>query len=804
MAYARVRLPKQISLALEAFGVGFVVFALDFLSLAFTRSAGAVAAIWPTDGVVLGLMVSGRFKRPWRLLAPSLVGAVLAELSWGDLPLLAVGLPAANMLGIACAFLLLGKILADFDPEKPRRLVIFLLITMSAALGSAVLGAGLLHWATGAALGRNVLIWAAAVALGYWTLTPLVQILARQSAPLEPRRLVRDAWVLTAFLALIFTIFGQRQYPLLFLAPLGLFAVAYVSEMRGAAIAILVMIGVGAFLSGLGQGPVALVAGDSNKKLIMLQIFLASMTISILPIAAAMAERRAVFQSLAQARDLAIAEERRARNANRMVHMAEEIALVGHWHRDLTTGLSTWSDQMMRLFGSPTGGAAPSRELALSAVHPEDRPILIDVLDRAELDGAAATLDVRINRPDSQRDLRVHVAAERDDNGVVTTVYGMVLDVTDSKAAQAALMAARQVAEKAATAKAEFLADMSHEIRTPLSSILGFSNLLRDLPGLSAEAERFADRITAAGESLLTAVGDILSLSKLEAGQVQIRRQAMSPASLIEEVIQMLQPQAAQKGLALRGHVEPGAPERLLADAPRLRQVLLNLAGNAVKFTDQGEVEVRLEYDAQRARMRIEVADTGPGIQNPQRLFERYAQMSSGAKDAGGGVGLGLAISKGLVESMGGSIGVRSLVGQGSVFWVEAPAAIVESANPLTRVLIADDLQINRELMRHSLSGLGLDITEAADGRAAVAASENQPFDVIVLDLAMPDGDGVFAAQAIRAKSSPDKRPTILAVSAAHPSDELIERLKVAGFDGFIPKPFVPSELAGIVQRFCS
>jgi CheY-like chemotaxis protein len=167
-------------------------------------------------------------------------------------------------------------------------------------------------------------------------------------------------------------------------------------------------------------------------------------------------------------------------------------------------------------------------------------------------------------------------------------------------------------------------------------------------------------------------------------------------------------------------------------------------------------------------------------------------------------VGLGLAISKGLVESMGGSIGVRSLVGQGSVFWVEAPAAIVESANPLTRVLIADDLQINRELMRHSLSGLGLDITEAADGRAAVAASENQPFDVIVLDLAMPDGDGVFAAQAIRAKSSPDKRPTILAVSAAHPSDELIERLKVAGFDGFIPKPFVPSELAGIVQRFCS
>ncbi|HVY33259.1 MAG TPA: MASE1 domain-containing protein [Caulobacteraceae bacterium] len=797
-------LGRLAGVGLAPLGVGLLVFALDILSLTLTRHMGAVAAIWPADGVMLGFMVSSRRERPWAVLVAGLIGGVAAELSWGDLPLLAFTLPAFNFLGIGGAFLLLRRLLQAVDIEKPRHMAAFLLVTAGASLASAAFGAGLLHLTTGAPLGSNVVTWAASDALGYWTLTPLVQIVGRLSKPLGPRGLRRDAAVLAGFLCLLLPVFIQREYPFLFMVPLGLFAVAYLTELRGTAAALLLTGIVAAILSSLGRGPIALVSGDENKKLMVLQVFLASMTISILPIAAAMAERRAISLSLAQARDAAVAEERRAREANRIVQMAEEIALVGHWRRDLTDEVSTWSDQMTRLFGFAVGQRRPSRETALAALHPDDRQAFAQTLKRAETDGQPAMLDVRVLRDDVQRDLRVHVAAERNASGAVTAVYGMALDVTQSKAAEAQLTAARQAAEKAAAAKAEFLADMSHEIRTPLASILGFSNLLRDLPGLSIEARRFAERITAAGEGLLTAVGDILSFSKLEAGQIQIRPQAMSPLTLVDDVVQMLQPQAAAKGLILDGEVDLGVPQRLSADAPRLRQVLVNLVGNGVKYTDKGRVGIRLAYDAKRSRMRIEVSDTGPGIRNHARLFERYAQISSQQHEAGSGVGLGLAISKGLVEAMGGEIGVSSVVGKGSVFWVETPADTIESWNAVSRILIADDLEINRELIRQSLSGLSVEITEAQDGQGALTATEADAFDVIILDLAMPNGDGFATAEAIRAKQIDDKRPTILAVSATPMSDGLLDRLKVAGFDGFVPKPFVPSELADIVHRYCA
>jgi signal transduction histidine kinase len=694
MALARVFAPQRISLGLQVLGVGLLVFALDFLCITLTRRMGDVAALWPTDGVVLGLMGSGRLKRPWTLLAASIFGGLAAELSSGDLPLLALGLPLANTAGIACAFLLLRKLLGEeITPEKPRRMMVFLLVTTGAALGSAVLGAGLLHLQTGGPLGENLVIWATADALGYWTLAPLVRILARRREAFEPNGLARDAGVLAGFTVILLLVFIQREYPLLFMIPLGLFAVAYVSELRGVAIAILLTSAVGTVLGGLGRGPIALVVGDSDKKLMVLQIFLATMTVSILPVAVAMAERRAISRSLVQARDLAQAEERRARNANRIVQMAEEIALVGHWHRDLADDVSVWSDQVSRLFGAELVGSR-SLELALAAVHPDDRDALALALARAETEGLACTLDVRVNRQDGPRDLRVHVAAERGENGAVATVYGMALDVTQSKAAEAALTAARQVAERAAVAKAEFLADMSHEIRTPLSSILGFSHLLRELPGLSGDAARYIERIMAAGDSLLTAVGDILSLSKLEAGQVQILRQSMSPTALIDDVVQMLQPQADKKGLILQGRVEPDAPARLLADAPRLRQVLVNLAGNAIKFTAEGRVGVRLAYDREQTRMRIEVSDTGPGVPRLARLFERYVQTSLETKDGAGGVGLGLAISKGLVEAMGGCIGVSSAVGGGSLFWLEIPAPIAPPSEAASWVLIVGDLEM--------------------------------------------------------------------------------------------------------------
>ncbi|HUO23524.1 MAG TPA: ATP-binding protein [Caulobacteraceae bacterium] len=808
MAPTRTAPAARIASALEPLAVALVVFCLDYFSLTLTRRLGAVAGMWPADGLVLGLMLSPRFRRPWTLLAFSFVVGVAAEYLSGDAPAVAGALAFANVLGLIGSLLTLRALLGTVHTDKARHLLVLLLVTGTAALLTAFLGAGALHLMTGAPLRSNILLWATTDGLGYAILTPLVQAMS-QRAESGGAGWRRDALALAGFLCVLVPVFVQHEYPFLFGVPLGLFAVAYFCELRGTSLALLLTIVVGTACQALGVGPVSLVAGDQGKKLIVLQIFFASMTVSILPIAAAMAERRNFAASLGRARDHAVAEERRAREANRIVQMAEEIAQVGHWRRDLASGVSVWSDQMARLFGGDQAGAAPSRERALEAVHPADRDLFASTLTRAEQEGAPATFDVRVGLKGAWRDLRVHLGAERDEAGAIASVYGMVLDITDSKAAEAALDAARQAAVDAAAVKSEFLADMSHEIRTPLASILGFSKLLRDSPGLAPEARAIADRITAAGQSLLTAVGDILSLSKLEAGQIQITPHPMSPAALIEDVIQMLQPQAEQRGLRLAGSVESGVPRRLLADEARLRQVLLNLAGNALKFTAHGRVDLRFSYDPSKARMRVEVADTGPGIRDHERLFERYSQVHANPADAdrrsgeAAGVGLGLAISKGLVEAMGGAIGVISVFGEGSLFWVEAPAEAVRSGGAVTRVLVADDLEINRELVRQSLSGLEVDIREACDGASALDASAEVGFDVILLDLAMPNGDGFATAQALRARHTAGRRPAILAVSAITVSDDVIEQLRRAGFDGFVPKPFAPSDLADVVRRYC-
>jgi len=311
---------------------------------------------------------------------------------------------------------------------------------------------------------------------------------------------------------------------------------------------------------------------------------------------------------------------------------------------------------------------------------------------------------------------------------------------------------------------------------------------------------------------LLCAVNDILDFSKLEAGQVTFRPEPVALQALTSTALNLFIPQAAAKDLAL--HLEDTTPPGLLItlDPDRLRQVLLNLVGNAVKFTVQGHVTLSAAYDEATERLSIEVRDTGPGIapDRVDRLFKRFSQVDGSLNRGHGGTGLGLAICKGIVEAMGGEIAATSVVGEGSRFFLSVPAPRAQSAaaevaaerqpevRAGARVLVTDDHAANRELVRLFLAGIGAEITEAVDGEAAVEAASKHAFDVILMDLRMPKLDGIGAVTLIRGGAGPNRATPILAFTADAES-AFDDRLQAVGFDGAVAKPVEPGRLIAAV-----
>jgi PAS domain S-box-containing protein len=389
-------------------------------------------------------------------------------------------------------------------------------------------------------------------------------------------------------------------------------------------------------------------------------------------------------------------------------------------------------------------------------------------------------------------------------------------DVTERRAFEAELKRKRAEAEAATLAKSEFLANMSHEIRTPLTGILGFAGLLEGVDRLPPAAATYASRIATASRTLLTVVNDILDFSKIEAGQVELDPHAFDPAAFVSETIELVSAQAAEKRLALRAAIDGALPPAVLADSARLRQILLNLLTNAIKFTEAGEVTVTVAHDAgEGGRLKLTVADTGVGIAPEQlhRLFQRFSQADGSISRQYGGTGLGLAICKSLAALMGGEIGVESRPGEGARFWftVRAPAARAADADDgqvaasfdagPARILIVDDSPVNRELVTALLGVFGHDISEAGGGAEAVEAAARAPFDLILMDLQMPGMDGLAATQAIRAGEGPNRETPIVAVSA-NILPEHLAACRSVGMDDHIGKPIDTRELLTKVARW--
>jgi PAS domain S-box-containing protein len=398
------------------------------------------------------------------------------------------------------------------------------------------------------------------------------------------------------------------------------------------------------------------------------------------------------------------------------------------------------------------------------------------------------------------------------------------------------LDAARRAAEMATRAKSEFLANMSHEIRTPMTAILGFADMLLNEPGLDRAPPHRVNALQTIqrnGQHLLALINDILDLSKIEAGKMETERVRCSPQEIVAEVASMMQSRAEGKSLSLKVETSGRVPETVLTDALRLRQVLVNLVGNAIKFTDAGEVRITtgLVSGSEGPRLQFDVADTGIGMSEEQtaRLFQPFTQVDSSSTRRFGGTGLGLTISKRLVEALGGTIEVQSASGRGSTFRVTidpgplddvslvggpdrtVPATVAvkapahDSLITGVRVLLAEDGEDNQRLFSFLLTRAGATVTAVENGQLAVEAAlaacqSGQPFDVILMDMQMPVMDGYTATRQLRGQGY--TRP-ILALTAHALSEDRAKCIN-AGCDDYVRKPIDRQQLLSAVSEWAA
>jgi two-component system sensor histidine kinase/response regulator len=448
----------------------------------------------------------------------------------------------------------------------------------------------------------------------------------------------------------------------------------------------------------------------------------------------------------------------------------------------------------------------------LSLVHPDDRGRLRDAFVAAIRDDGAE-LEFRLrHHAGGHRWVHATLHSEPVSSGVPPAMLAYLTDVTERKTMEANLVAARRAAVEAARIKSEFLANMSHEIRTPLNGVIGMTDLLLDT-GLSVEQREYAETARMSGEALLTVINDILDFSKIEAGKMQIETLDFDLRTVVEEGADLLAGQAHSKGLELATLIDPDVPLDVSGDPGRLRQILLNLVSNAVKFTKAGEVVVRAHLDSSDPNephmVRFEVTDTGVGLspEDQIRLFQSFSQADASTSRKFGGTGLGLAICRQLVELMGGQIGVQSQPGRGSTFWFTLPLPAASPAPRLVRghpdltgirVLAVEDNDTNRTILEQSLRGWGMLPTTAGSGSEALAAlrdavERGNPFALAILDYHMEGMDGVALARAIRADASlGDPRLMLLTSSGRADHAQIVRE---ADIDAFLTKPIRQSAL---------
>lgn len=498
----------------------------------------------------------------------------------------------------------------------------------------------------------------------------------------------------------------------------------------------------------------------------------------------------------------------------RLLTLAERMAGIGHWRYDAVDRSLFWSSEVFRIHGLDPEQAPPI-ETGLDYYHPEDRPTVRELLDRAIQHGEAWSFRARLIRADGEmRQVESFGQAERAPDGTVIGVVGVFRDVTEQAEIEAALIDARDQAQALADARSAFVATVSHEIRTPMTGVLGMIELLRTSPDTTAR-QRYLDSLQQSASLLMAVLDDVLDFSKIESGAMSLESIDFDLGELARSTLDLFGHAASHKGLTLSLSLPVGRQLAVRGDPVRLRQIIANLVSNAVKFTPAGGIELSLSLSGEGSSrlLRVRVRDTGIGIaaEAIDRLFEPFVQADVSTTRRFGGTGLGLAITRRLVEAMGGRIGVESVPGKGTCFSfdvrlaaaagepVARPRATAPAVAPMS-ILLAEDNGINRMLVEALVRRDGHAIISVENGRLAVEAAAERRFDAILMDMQMPELDGLAATRAIRESDGPNAATPIIALTA----DAAIERRALyddAGLTDLLTKPIHSAALIDRLRR---
>ncbi|QZD96270.1 ATP-binding protein [Qipengyuania gelatinilytica] len=788
--------------------------ALAYVSIDLTRGEGRIAVVWLPNALAVAFLLRRKVPHEPALFIAMFLGNVLANFIVGDAVLTAAALALANSAEIWLAVALVRRWCGNRpDMSDTYDLSRFILAAgLIAPIASAAIASLALAGTSGLSL-APILRWATSDALSMLILAPGALVLQDAIANIRMPT-VREVveWLLLTIggTTLTLVVFYQTALPLLFLIPPIVIAHAFRLGALGTAFSVMKVAVIALIFTQAGRGPINLLPAPVDVQILMLEAFLATSMLVGLPVAAVLATRDKVSAELAAGK-------------KQMALLADNItdAILRY---DIDGRCTYASPSVENVLGLPPAsfiGRASSERVhpdAQAAVRDVEEALLTGKKDKERftyrryldaVDGSAVFIEadcaVAYNGETGERE------------GIIVSAR----DVTNRIELERKLKRATAHAENAARAKSQFLANMSHEIRTPMNGVLGFADLLSRMK-LDPEAARYADLIVRSGRSMMMLLNDILDISKIESGKLVVTNETFDLLQLVADCERLHKSSAEAKGVRLTAVCLPDVPRLVRSDPLRLRQILLNLLGNAVKFTERGEVALKVGYE--HGELILTVEDSGIGIA-PDRLtniFDPFVQEQASTTRRYGGTGLGLSISRQLAELLGGSLEATSTPDFGSRFTLRLPfeAGDVErdtvdehsrraSDGPMPtsgRILLAEDHDVNRMLVTAMLEELGQRVDTAHDGIQAVeavidASERSEPYDLVLMDIQMPECDGYTAARRIRRAGLDAHGLPIVALTAnAFPED--IAAAVEAGMQAHLAKPLVFEELAEALARW--